>query len=179
MKLKIKSKIQCERSKRGECNNTGCNYYYTFEGEESLKSVECRISGEVQKLTCTEITPGRALTFLERFKENHKRDTIWCTLWDKYRTFTEFYSQVVEIFGSRGMSFPVGLIYDGYWLVLLSPLVLTYWILFIPILLLLSFFWLLLWPIFIPIGIWTVLFELPASILNKKEVELWGKGGGN
>jgi uncharacterized membrane protein YjgN (DUF898 family) len=58
---------------------------------------------------------------------------------------------------------------DGYWLVLLSPFVLIYWILF-------SF---AIIPIYIILGlliavafIWGFLFELPADVLNKKKLNI-------
>ena len=58
---------------------------------------------------------------------------------------------------------------DGYWLTLLSPFVLIYWILFSLVII----------PIYIILGlltavafIWGFLFELPADVLNKKKTNM-------
>lgn len=172
MRLQLNKKFQCERSKEGHCSNSDCKYKSPYSSEESQKYL-CTINGLPTELNTIEVEKDRSLTFSERFLERHKRDTIWCTVWDFYCTFMEFYKQALCILGKEGFSFPIGLIYDGYWLVFLSPFVLAYWILLLPMWVVFSMIWTLLGLLFIPIGLWSLLFELPASLLNKKELEYW------
>lgn len=173
MKLKVSRKIQCDRSKEGKCRNSSCQYHYPISSTETSKTTTCCIDEVSQTLGFTEVKPDRILTFTERYKEHNKGETIFGTVWWGFYTFTEFYSQALGILACEGFGFPRGLIYDGYWLVFLSPFVLAYWILLLPMVLVFSIVWLLFWPLFVPLGIWSVFIELPASFLNKKEVDKW------
>jgi hypothetical protein len=60
-----------------------------------------------------------------------------------------------------------GLITDGYFLVLASPLILVYWSALVCLILLYLGIWSILW---IVATYWTFLIELPAGVLNKESL---------
>ena len=174
MKLHRKTKVDCPGIiDPPGCRNSECYHHGSHSTNTNCIANSCTYHGVVTVFKCIEVEKERVLTFTERYREKRKEDIIFGTLWHIYDTFTEFYSQSLALLAKEGFGFPVGLIYDGYWLVFLSPFVLAYWILLIPMIAVFSLLWLVLWVLFIPIGIWTLAFEFPASILNKKEVEYW------
>jgi len=186
MKLRLNRKVQCEAALNptqvnGEpknCRNHDCSYYNEYSSDEIDRKINCTFHNERKEFKQVEVKTRRDLTFKERFAENHRRDTNWCTLWDLFRTFMEFYGQVLGYMFSNGFGAIIGLIYDGYWLIFLSPFVLAYWILLLSITTIFALIWLILWLLTIPIIAWSLLLELPASLLNKKEIKYW-KGENN
>ena len=175
MKLTINRRVRCNLIEEGrECKSESCGHRFSHScAEGEICKTSCNWNGEILPVECKEVRASRSLTFSERYKEHNKEGLIFGTVWMGFYTFTEFYRQALGILACEGFGFPKGLIYDGYWLVFLSPLVLVYWILLLPMILVFSVVWLLFWPLFIPLGIWSLFIELPASILNKKEIEHW------
>lgn len=171
MKLKIESKNACRGSET--CKDTNCRHYGLHSDNSFCKTPYTKHEGKCSLFPCYEAEPERLVTFIERYRDHNKEETIFGTVWMGFYTFTEFYGQALGILACEGFGFPRGLIYDGYWLVFLSPFVLAYWILLLPMILVFSIIWLLFWLLFIPLGLWSILIELPASVLNKKEIEHW------
>lgn len=93
------------------------------------------------------------------FKLETKRE--YCILGTVFAILSSF----LEWFAgySKFLSYPHGLIKDGYALVLLSPFLIIYWatliISYIPILFITII-------LYIPASLWTLIFELPASYIN-------------
>jgi hypothetical protein len=187
MKLKIEAVNICRFANR--CGDDECKHRTKHYHSNSC-NVNClRDKTEDTSDSCENVEAERHLTFIERYKEHNNDGAIFGTLWMLYYTCIEFYQQLSLAVAGRilrflgiGFAGPINMIYDGYWLVFLSPFVLVYWI----ILSIISFV-LLLFPIavplllfipvayllFIPVGVWSLLFELPASLMNKKEKDIW------
>jgi hypothetical protein len=79
-------------------------------------------------------------------------------------------SLILFYFSAKIWTWYIGLITDGYWMTLLSPLILIYWclasIIFLPILCILIIF-------FIISCVWCIVFEIPASIMNKESLSFF------
>lgn len=186
MKLNIKAKNICKYARNLNCDcphagnhnhGDGCNRKCDYDKSEG------------DGYRCEQVSPARSVSFLDRYREHNNNKTVFGTLWMGYYTCIEFYWQIVKstiraiaATSCVGFKGPMNIIRDGYWLVFLSPFALIYWILLaiisailfiVPILIPMLILVPLCYLMFIPIGIWTVLLELPASLMNKNESEFW------
>jgi hypothetical protein len=83
-------------------------------------------------------------------------------------------SIILPLFSKKIWTWFIGLITDGYWMTLLSPFILTYWVLatiiFLPVLCVLGI-------LFVISSLWCFIIEVPASIMNKERLNFFRNGG--
>jgi hypothetical protein len=74
---------------------------------------------------------------------------------------------LIPFYSEKLYNWFIGLITDGYWMVLLSPLILLYWIILTILYIPLSALTLVLNIVAL---LWNILFEYPASLMNNEEI---------
>jgi hypothetical protein len=114
-------------------------------------------------------------TLVDLYEEKRDGDDkIWGTAWTYYTALWEYllmwfiFNCIIPV--SKGYTIWNGKIKNGYALSFLGIFIFLWWVLVTPFqilsVLLLAITYLLLIPWLIPVGLWSLLFELPASALG-------------
>lgn len=185
MKIKI-SRVICQN--HNECNNNECWHKLKHPTEDCFDSKYYFRKGfcpfeeggvstrDIKYPKC--IDASREATFIQAFRESHEGLNAFFTVGHIVDTTRRFYWTIIEKYWIAivdALAWPQHSIRDGYWLTLLSPIILAYWAIcsiigaFFGLLLLLPY--LLIIATYIPSSIWALLIEAPADFTNKNNKE--------